>query len=65
MSTKAIRKALRRLAELEDGSGPEMLAALLEVERIEKAAKDLHVNEPENAKHSSWDTIDQIAEDAP
>lgn len=39
MSTKAIRAALLRLAELDDGSAPGTLKALSEVQAIEKAAK--------------------------
>ena len=64
MSTKAIRKALERLATLEDGSTPEVLQALLEVERIEKAAKEFSdIAQGMSAK--SQDLLEQIAKDAP
>lgn len=65
MSTKAIRKALERLATLEDGSTPEVLQALLEVERIEKAAKAQQGQWPEAIASDFWALMEQIAKDAP
>ncbi len=41
MSTKAIREALERLVKLDEGCAPGTLAALLEVQKIETAAKDM------------------------
>lgn len=70
MSTKAIRKALERLATLEDGSTPEVLQALLEVERIELMAKRLndagYVDTMlEERRFESGNTLRSIAEGAP
>lgn len=65
MSTKSIRKALSRLAELEDGSGPEMLAALLEVERIERAAKDYKFRKSIESIEALEEVLSDIAKDAP
>lgn len=66
MSTTRTRDALERLAELEGGSTPVVLAALLEVEAIEKAAKTLTVSvatTPED--HRAVELLCRIAEEAP
>lgn len=65
MSTKAIRAALQRLAEYDDGSAPGTLKALSEVQAIEKAAKAVlshgHMCEDDKAVA----TLESIAKDAP
>lgn len=65
MSTKAIRKALERLATLEDGSTPEVIQALLEVERIERAASAYCHSTWEDEPRIVLEVMESIEEDAP
>lgn len=55
MSTKAIRALLKRVADQDDGSLPDLLAAIREVEAIERAAKVVCV---QGIYEAEYDTTD-------
>lgn len=65
MSTKALRAALLRLAEIDDGSAPGTLKALSELEAIERAAKDYWSDEAAHLSPEAHDVMESIARDAP